>query len=48
MNGTEKSLSQMDPDTRGVIEHAMYGTPLDPEIARRIHERSEKVTQDAL
>jgi hypothetical protein len=46
MNGTEKSLSQMDPDTRAIIEHAMYGTPLDPEVGRRIHERSEKATQE--
>jgi hypothetical protein len=46
MNGTEKSLSQMDPDTRAIIEHALYGTPLDPEVARRIREQGERIKQE--
>jgi hypothetical protein len=46
MNATEKALSEMDPDTRAVIEHAMTGKPLDPEAARRIHERAERATEE--
>jgi hypothetical protein len=46
MNATEKALSQMDPDTRAIIEHAMYGKPLDPEVARRIHEKAERIKQE--
>jgi hypothetical protein len=46
MNGTEKSLSEMDPDTRAIIEHAMYGKPLDPEVARRIHEKAARITEE--
>jgi hypothetical protein len=29
-----------------VIEHAMTGKPLDPEIARRVRERSERATAE--
>jgi hypothetical protein len=34
-----------DPDTRAVIEHAMTGKPLDQEMARRIREKAERVTE---
>jgi hypothetical protein len=32
-------------DAQAVIEHAMNGKPLDPEIARRVRERSERATE---
>lgn len=32
-------------DAQAVIEHAMTGKPLDPEIARRVRERSERATE---
>jgi acyl-coenzyme A synthetase/AMP-(fatty) acid ligase len=32
-------------DAQSVIEHAMTGKPLDPEIARRVRERSERATE---
>ena len=32
-------------DAQAVIDHAMTGKPLDPEIARRVRERSERATE---
>jgi hypothetical protein len=32
-------------DAQAVIEHAMTGKPLDPEVARRVRERSECATE---
>jgi hypothetical protein len=32
-------------DAQAVIEHALTGRPLDPEIARRVRERSERATE---
>ena len=32
-------------DAQAVIDHAMTGKPLDPESARRVHERSERATE---
>jgi hypothetical protein len=34
-----------DADAQAVIEHAMTGKPLDPEIAHRVRERSEHATK---
>jgi hypothetical protein len=33
-------------DSQAVIEHVLYGTPLDPEADRRIHERAAKITDE--
>lgn len=30
-------------DVKAVIDHAFHGKPLDPEVARRVHERAEAV-----
>jgi hypothetical protein len=38
---------QTDADLEAVIEYAMTGKPLDPEVARRVRERSERATQEA-
>ena len=38
--------TELDADTRAVIEHAMTGKPLDPDVARRIHERAEKAREE--
>jgi hypothetical protein len=43
MNAAETPL---DPDTQAVIERAMTGKPLDPEIYRRIRERGERLTEE--
>jgi hypothetical protein len=37
---------QSDPDGDAVIESIMTGRPLDPEIARRIEERADKITDE--
>jgi len=33
-------------DTRAVMEHLTTGTPLPPEIARRVRERAERITEE--
>jgi hypothetical protein len=35
-----------DPEMEAIIEHLMTGKPLDPELERRVRERSEKATQE--
>jgi hypothetical protein len=37
--------SAEDADAQAVIEHAMTGKPLDPEIAHRVRARSERATE---
>jgi hypothetical protein len=38
--------TELDADTQAVIEYAMTGKPLDPEIARRVRAEGEKVRQE--
>jgi hypothetical protein len=47
-NTVMKTIEQteLDADTQAVIEHAMTGKPLDPEIARRVRAEGEKVRQE--
>jgi hypothetical protein len=33
-------------DLEAVLRHAFHGEPLDPEVARRVHERSARVTEE--
>jgi hypothetical protein len=40
------SRAEVDADALAVIEHAMTGKPLDPEVARRVRERSERATEE--
>jgi hypothetical protein len=35
-----------EADAQAVIEHAMTGMPLDPEIACRVRARSERATEE--
>ena len=37
-----------DPDMDAIIEHLMTGKPLDPEVARRVREQSDRVRQEIL
>ncbi len=46
MDATENNVTEFDADTQAVLEHAMTGKPLDPEAARRIHERAEKAREE--
>ncbi len=38
--------SQEQADEAAVLRHAFPGKPLDPEVARRVHERAERVTEE--
>jgi hypothetical protein len=38
--------TELDADTQAVIEHAMTGKPLDPEIARRVRAAGENLRQE--
>lgn len=44
MSTTTESLA----DLEAVIESAVTGRPLDPEIGRRVDERSDKARQETL
>ena len=39
-------LTQEEADSRHMIEHAFKGKPLDPEVARRVHERADKLREE--
>ncbi len=47
---TEPSNTGADPqeqaDHEAVLRHAFHGEPLDPEVARRVHERAAKITEE--
>lgn len=43
---TIENITTDDADAQAVIEHAMTGKPLDPEAARRIREKAERVTEE--
>ena len=40
-----EAIVDQSADAQAVIDHAMTGTPLDPEVARRIQMRSEQATE---
>ena len=46
----ETQTSRIDPQERAdfeaVLRHAFHGEPLDPEVARRVHERAARVTEE--
>jgi hypothetical protein len=33
-------------DSQAVVEHLLQGTPLDPEVDRRVHERAARITDE--
>jgi 2-phosphoglycerate kinase len=33
-------------DSKAVLAHAFKGKPLDPEVAKRVHERAEEVREE--
>lgn len=37
-----------DADAKSVLEHAIAGTPLEPELAKRVRERAEAIRQQIL
>jgi hypothetical protein len=46
MDAVKNIPIKSDPDLKAVIEHLISGKPLDPELERRVRERSEKATQE--
>ena len=46
----ETKTTDPDPqeraDEEAVLRHAFHGEPLDPEVARRVHERAARVTEE--
>lgn len=50
MSITESNDAGIDPavtaDLAAVLEHAVSRTPLDPDLARRVEERSERITAE--
>jgi hypothetical protein len=38
--------ADFEADAQAVIEHVLTGKPLDPEVARRVRERSERATEE--
>ena len=45
MMTTTESLTIDEADERAVLDHAFHGKPMDPEVRRRVRERSEKLTK---
>jgi hypothetical protein len=43
MNGNENMDPEVMADLDAILEHAYAGTPVEPELARRIRGRSEAV-----
>jgi hypothetical protein len=37
---------QEQSDQEAVLRHAFHGEPLDPDVARRVHERAARVTEE--
>jgi hypothetical protein len=46
----EMKTTDTDPqersDAEAVLRHAFHGEPLDPEVARRVHERAARVMEE--
>jgi hypothetical protein len=38
-----ETRTQEEADKQAVLEHAFKKAPLDPEVARRVHERAEAI-----
>ena len=43
---TRNPPTQEQADLKHMIAHAFRGAPLDPEVAKRVHERAEKVREE--
>jgi len=43
---TSDSLPEILADSEAVVAAIQSGKPLDPEIARRIHDRAERIRED--
>jgi hypothetical protein len=41
-------VPNVDAETNAIIEHAMTGMPLDPELVRRVREQGEALRREIL
>jgi hypothetical protein len=52
MNTTQEKTTGPSPealaDAQAVLDHVVAGTPLEPELARRVQERTEAIRQQIL
>ena len=47
MSAEAKAIDpQEQADSEAVLRHAFHGEPLDPEVARRVHERAQRVIEE--
>ena len=50
MNTNENNLPGIDPqalaDLEAVMRHVNEGTPVEPELARRVQERSQRIMEE--
>jgi len=48
--GTDTNKTRTDPreqaDFEAVLRHAFEGEPLNPEVARRVEQRANRITED--
>jgi hypothetical protein len=42
------STGNPDGDAQAVLDHIVAGTPIDPELARRVRERAEEIRKQIL
>jgi hypothetical protein len=45
MSTSLDDMALRESDARAVMNHALHGTSLDPEVAARVHERSRRATE---
>ncbi len=48
MDATKSSATETDPEFEAIVAHLTTGKPLDPELVRRVQERSDRVRQEIL
>ena len=48
MDATKADMPETDREMEAIIEHLTTGKPLDPELVRRVRERSDRVRQEIL
>jgi hypothetical protein len=50
MSTTQTEIERLDPylqaDSEAVRRHVIDGTPIDPEVARRVDERADRITEE--
>ncbi len=46
MNTVDQTADIAQADARAVFDHFSFGTPLDPEIAKRVRERGDNIREE--